>query len=69
MGIEETINEFIEIWNLVFADATLDQAARSAKLEVAIKDILKQRGMMEGQHMHTDGQEESSCKAYLLTIQ
>ena len=67
MGIEEAIEEFINIWNEVFADATLNPAARSAKLEIVIKDVLKRSGLPENRKLYSGEEEDNSCKAYVVS--
>jgi hypothetical protein len=66
MEIEEAIKEFIEIWTAVFADPGLDQAARSDKLEVAIKGLLERRGLRANQKLYNGDGEDSRCKAYVV---
>jgi hypothetical protein len=64
MGIEETIKEFTEIWTVVFADASLDRVGRSAKLEGAVKDLLKRRGLKEDERLCRKDSQDAGCKAY-----
>jgi hypothetical protein len=51
MEIEEAKEEFIFIWQTVFADDNLDPVARSFKLEGIIKGMLKKKGILEDQQL------------------
>jgi hypothetical protein len=62
MSIEEAIEEFLNIWQLVYTDATLDQATRSAKLEDLMKNLLKSKGIDESCKMCLPEEEENGCK-------
>ena len=67
MGIQETIEEFKTIWLTVFADAALDPAARSERLRCAIRDLMKQKDMVEDKKMHVED-EGVGCQVYVFTF-
>jgi hypothetical protein len=67
MGIEEATEEFIQIWDTVFADISLDRTARSAKLEDTIKNLLKGRGIEENREMVSRDQDRG-CRAYVVSL-
>jgi hypothetical protein len=41
MTVEEAMNEFVQIWKLVFADESLKPTERSSKLRSALEDLFK----------------------------
>jgi hypothetical protein len=65
MGVEEATKEFIKIWDIVFADLSLDRTARSVKLEGTIKNLLNGCGISDNQKM-TDGDQGHGCKGYVI---
>jgi hypothetical protein len=66
MDVEETIEEFISIWQTVYADDTPDQATRSVKLEEVIKSLLKRKEIPEDRRMYVENADEPPCKVYVL---
>jgi hypothetical protein len=68
MGIEETIQEFISIWQTVYADNTLDQTTRPVKLEETIKSLLMRKGIPESRRMYVENADEPPCKVYVLRL-
>jgi hypothetical protein len=68
MSIEEAIEEFISVWNVVFADVTLNPAARSVKLEAAFKDLIKRKGLPENRKLYSGKEEDNNCKAYVVSV-
>jgi len=68
MGAEEAIEEFINIWEAVFADATLDRVARSATLEAVIRDLLERRGLEGTRKLFIETPEDSICKAFICAV-
>jgi len=65
MGIEETVDQFIDIWNAVFTDVTLDRVSRSDKLEWLMKDILTRKGLRIDMKMNPGESGGGGCKVYV----
>jgi hypothetical protein len=66
MGISETIDAFLDIWQTVFADGGLDKVARSERLESKMQDLLRKKGITAGRQLLIE--EENSCKAYVVVV-
>jgi hypothetical protein len=45
MTVEEAMDEFAQIWKLVFADDSLKPAKRSSKLKEALQDLFSRHKM------------------------
>jgi hypothetical protein len=60
------MEEFINIWTGVSENASLDQTARSAKLEMTIKGLLGRKGLPGDREVYNRDGGGSSCKAYVL---
>jgi len=58
METEDAIEEFVDIWQSVFADASLDPVTRAEKLETVMKDLMKRKGVPENQKFLSDGDNE-----------
>lgn len=68
MDIEEATETFINIWQDIFMNTTLDKLARGKALEIAMKAILKQKNM-ENQKLCVQDLEDEACKVYVLVYQ
>ena len=66
MEVEEVVKVFTEVWGEVFANASLDRAARSAKLEDLVKGLLNRKGLKEDTRLCNEEWKEASCKSYVL---
>ena len=62
MNTEEAIDQFLFIWQAVYADETMDRAARSTKLEDVLKDLMRGKGVQENRVLSSWGSQESRCK-------
>jgi hypothetical protein len=68
LSIEDAIEEFLKIWNSVFVDSSLDQVARSEKLESMMETLLERRGIPANRTLAVAEKNGHACKAYVVTI-
>ena len=62
MSTEEAIDQFLFVWQAVYADETMDRVARSTKLENVLKDLMRGKAMKENQILSSWCSQESRCK-------
>jgi hypothetical protein len=66
MTAEEVHQELVKIHQLVFPGPDNDREARSLRLERAVEDLMKRRGLpADTSFMKTDA-EDPSCRVYVL---
>jgi hypothetical protein len=63
MSIEETMEEFINIWKAVFDDPSLDLAKRSQKLEEFMKELLKRKNVKQDVKFFENNPITDQCSA------
>jgi hypothetical protein len=68
LSIEDAIEEFLEIWNSVFVDSSLDQVARSEKLESMMETLLERRRIPANRTLTVAETNDHACKAYVVTV-
>lgn len=68
MGIEETIDTFLDIWQDVFANSILDKVARSERLESQMQNLLRKKGLDAETKLIVKEDEEHSCKSYAIAL-
>ena len=68
LPIEDAIEAFLEIWNSVFVNSSLDPETRSEKLESIMKDLLERKGIPANRTLAVAETKGSDCKAYVVTI-
>jgi hypothetical protein len=66
LSIEDAIDEFLEIWNSVFVDSSLDKVARSEKLERMMETLLERRGIPANRALAVADTEGHVCKGYVV---
>jgi hypothetical protein len=60
MTVEEAMNEFEQMWLLVFADDSLKPAKRSSKLKAALQDLFRRHNMSPNQRLLST--RDNGCK-------
>jgi hypothetical protein len=68
LSIGDAIEEFLEIWKSVFEDSSLDQVARSEKLESMMETLLERKGIPANRTLAFAETKGNDCKAYVTTI-
>ena len=60
MTVEDAMNEFEQMWLLVFADDSLNPAKRSSKLKKALQDLFRRHNMSPNQRLLSA--KDNGCK-------
>jgi hypothetical protein len=64
MTAEEAHQELVKIHELVFIHSDNDREARSLRLESAVKDLMKRKGLPADTHFMKTDAEDPSCRVY-----
>jgi len=63
MSIDETIEEFINLYKAVLGDPSVEQNTRSQKLDEFMKDLLRRKGFEEDMKFFKNVTASSECSA------
>jgi hypothetical protein len=61
MSIEESTEEFVNLWTSILDDSSLDSTERSQKLDEFMKDLLKRKNINEDAKFLEDSSISGQC--------